>query len=447
MLENVRPSKKKRKDKDDKKAGNGQGSVYELANGKWRWQVTLGYTLEGKIQRAGGVCDNITLAERAKAQAIADFSRGLLASAETITLADYAEKWLKRQKGLRPTTLRGYNADIDYAMKYLGKMKLKDIRPHHVKDCLVKLSEQTMTAGMGKGKPMSSRTLSMVRKRLKAIFAEAVVDQLVYVNPCDSVKGIKQPVPESVGVVMDFVQMTRFHELGLELYNARILRLFPALVAAASLGFRRGEVMALRWEDIDFERNIIRVRKNLTVLGGKPLHGEPKTRHSKRDVPMPLTLRNVLLEQKSRQEVEKRNAMNAWRDTGAVFATETGEYTHPDNFSRSLESLIEWSNPDKLTTRRFKALPVKVRPRLEVIVKSAEKLPDLSPHDLRHTAATLMLRRKVPVEVVSRILGHARVSITLDVYRHVLDSEKEQVMVDLFDAPLPVRQVQTVALN
>jgi integrase len=58
-----------------------------------------------------------------------------------------------------------------------------------------------------------------------------------------------------------------------------------------------------------------------------------------------------------------------------------------------------------------------------------------------------MLRRKVAVEVVSRILGHARVSITLDVYHHVLDSEKEQVMVDLFDTPLPVREVQAVTLN
>lgn len=130
-----------------------------------------------------------------------------------------------------------------------------------------------------------------------------------------------------------------------------------------------------------------------------------------------------------------------------MFATETGEYTHPDNFSRSLECLLAWSDPDKITPRRFKALPVKVRSRLEVIIKSAEKLPDLSPHDLRHTAAPLMLRRKVPVEVVSRILGHARVSITLDVYRHVLDSEKEQVMVDLFDTPLPVRQIRAVSLS
>jgi integrase len=71
----------------------------------------------------------------------------------------------------------------------------------------------------------------------------------------------------------------------------------------------------------------------------------------------------------------------------------------------------------------------------------------MTPHDLRHTAATFMLKRKTPVEVVSRILGHARVSITMVIYRHVLDSEKEQSMPDLFDAPLPVRKPETAVLN
>jgi integrase len=77
-------------------------------------------------------------------------------------------------------------------------------------------------------------------------------------------------------------------------------------------------------------------------------------------------------------------------------------------------------------------VPVEARPKLELIVRAGERLPDLKPHDLRHTAATLMLRHKTPAEVVSRILGHAKVSITLDVYRHVLDSEKEQSMPDSY---------------
>jgi integrase len=131
---------------------------------------------------------------------------------------------------------------------------------------------------------------------------------------------------------------------------------------------------------------------------------------------------------------------------GAVFATETANYTYPDNLERVLHAIIEWSDPENFTPKRCKVLPVKTRAKLEVIIKAGEKLPNLSPHYLSHTAATLMLRR-VPVEVVSRILGHSKVSITLDVYRHVLDAEKKAVMVDLFDTLLPVRQVQVTPLN
>jgi integrase len=196
----------KRKVKDTKKAVNGQGSVRELPNGKWRWEVTLGYTLEGKRQSISGVCANQTQAGIEKAK----HARGLLGASETITFAAYAERWLERQKDLRPTTQLAYKTEVNHAKKHLGKLKLKDIKPHHIKDCPLKLSQTTMTGGRGKGKLMSGRTLGMVRTRLKSIFHEAVVDQLLYFNPCDAVKRIKTTPSESVGKVMDFVEMTRF---------------------------------------------------------------------------------------------------------------------------------------------------------------------------------------------------------------------------------------------
>jgi integrase len=438
---------KPRAEKKTKQVGNGGGTVWKLPSGRWRWQVTLGFTLEGKRQAKSGTEANKTLADIALAQAKADYSRGLLGVSEDITLKAYADKWLKRQKGLRPTTLRGYHTDIAYATQHLGHLKLKDVKPHHIRDCLTKLSETTMTSGLGKGKPMSGRTLGMVRARLKAVFREAVIDQLIYFNPCDAVKRIKSVTPEHVGIALDFPEMSRFHELGLALYSVGVSRLFPALFTSASVGLRRAEVMALRWQDLDFDKNIIRVRQNVTTPKGGLHFGEPKTKHSKRDIPMPLTLKNILLLHRDKQKLEQERALDAWQNTGAVFATETGNYTHPDNFSRSLASLIEWSDPTTFTGQRCKALPVAARAKLETIIKAGERLPDLSPHDLRHTAATLMLRRNVPVEVVSRILGHSKVSVTLDIYRHVLDSEKNAVMVDLFDAPLPVREVKAVVLN
>jgi integrase len=130
-----------------------------------------------------------------------------------------------------------------------------------------------------------------------------------------------------------------------------------------------------------------------------------------------------------------------------LFTTELGEYTHPDNFGRALRNLVAWSDPNQFSLTRCLGLPVKARAKLETIIKANQKLPGLRPHDLHHTAATLMLRRGVPVEVASRILGHSKVSVTLDIYRHVLESEKQMTMPDLFDAPLPVREPPRVTLN
>jgi integrase len=148
-----------------------------------------------------------------------------------------------------------------------------------------------------------------------------------------------------------------------------------------------------------------------------------------------------------------------------VFPTELGTFTHPANLERALTSILEWSNPTsierkvkgkkgekpkvKLVTleQRLRNIPRQFQGRVIAIVTNGEALPRISPHDLRHTAGILMLRRGMPVEVVSKILGHAKVSITLDVYRHVLESEKKAVMVDLFPDPVPTGAVLNVPLN
>jgi integrase len=113
---------------------------------------------------------------------------------------------------------------------------------------------------------------------------------------------------------------------------------------------------------VDFEKNVIRVRQNVTTPKKAGLHfGEPKTRHSKRDIPMPLTLKNILLTHKEKQAKEREKASDAWHNTEAVFATEMGNYTHPDNLERVLNSIIKWSDPKNFTKKRCKVLPVKAR--------------------------------------------------------------------------------------
>ena len=300
------------------------------------------------------------------------------------------------------------------------------------------------------------------------MFAEAVRDQIIYVNPADAVRRVKSAkhTEDFEGTALDFDQFARFHELGEALYQSGSCVLWCALFLAAALGLRRGEVMGLRWQDIDLENGLLSVRQNLTI-NPEPTITTPKTKNSIRDIPMPSSVKAMLKRHQEKQQENRAKAGNAWQNTGAVFATELGVYTSPDNLSRALNGLLDWSTPEPLERKtrankakgeeseikivtleqRMKAIPREHRAKLEAIVRDGKPLPRISPHDLRHTAGTLMLRKGMPVEVVSKILGHARVSITMDVYRHVLDSEKRAVMVDLFEQPLPVRNVVSIPLN
>ena len=431
----LKPKERKVKDR-----GNGQGTVYEYKPGKWRWQVTVGYKPDGKRLSVTGRADSKTLAQTAMTQALADQARGLLAAPESMTVSEYAEKWLSRQKHLSANSLRAYRGELEYALQHIGKARLRDVRPAHLKDLMVSLSEQLMA----QGQMMAPRTQGKVLTRLRSLFREAVSDQIIYVNPVEGVRKVKAPSSEAVGTVLDFGQAARFQEVGQALYGADLCRLWPALFTAVSVGLRRGEVMGLSWQHVDFEKGVLQIRQQLKVEHGKPVLGTLKTQHSRRDVYIPESLRVLLLGLHERQEAERVAMGLAWRETGAVFATVDGGWTHPANLTRALAHLTEWSEPSAID-RRSSAVRAVVSSdalaHLGAVARAGEKLPELSPHDLRHTYATLALRRRVPPEVVSKTLGHARVSITMDIYRHVLDSERRDHLIDLFEAPVPVRTV------
>ncbi|MGI8748125.1 MAG: tyrosine-type recombinase/integrase, partial [Deinococcus sp.] len=158
------------------------------------------------------------------------------------------------------------------------------------------------------------------------------------------------------------------------------------------------------------------------------------------------SLVTVLKTHRERQDLERQALGKLWATTAAVFATELGEWTHPDNLKRALARVVAWSKPVQPDSA-WKGIPREMRATLVAVAGMGAELPAISPHDLRHTYATLALRRGVPVEVVSKVLGHARVSITLDVYRHVLDNERRASVVDLFEQMPKAPATQVQALN
>lgn len=163
-----------------------------------------------------------------------------------------------------------------------------------------------------------------------------------------------------------------------------------------SLGLRQGEAPGLWWEDVDFEGGLLRVRRQLLRPAGKgePLTTGPvKSARSKRTLAVPAPLAKLLREHRARQAAD-RLAADAWADTNLVFTTSTGTPVDHRNDARELKALCQRAG-----------------------------IPPYRVHDLRHTAATLLIAQGQHARVIMEVLGHSQIAVTMNVYGHVMDSQ------------------------
>jgi integrase len=176
-------------------------------------------------------------------------------------------------------------------------------------------------------------------------------------------------------------------------------------VLVIATGLREGELLALKWEDVELEDAVLRVRYTLTRTGGKVTLGPPKTKKSRRSVGLTERAVEALRAHLSRQLEEMERMGYLYRPGSLVFANKVGGIISPSN----------------LRNYSFKPL-----------LKRAG-LPDIRFHDLRHTCATLLLSRNVNLKIVSEMLGHSSIAITLDTYSHVLPTMQESAIRALED--------------
>jgi len=177
--------------------------------------------------------------------------------------------------------------------------------------------------------------------------------------------------------------------------------LFPAFVLPILYGMRRGEVLGLRWEDVDLDTGI-RVRQQIQRIHGQLRQGPLKTRAGNRDLPIPDLARRALLLRQVQQAADKEAFGRAWTDTGLVFTTRSGLRVEPRNLVRSFRRICHHNN-----VRLIKV------------------------HDLRHTTASLLKKLKVQPRDAQMILGHAHISTTLQIYTHVDDEARDEALAGL----------------
>ena len=312
------------------------------------------------------------------AKALSDREGGLTFDANNMNLDDYLRLWLTDsvRDSVRPATYEGYARQVrNHLIPTLGLIKLRAITPTHLRG----LYRDKLDSGL------SPRTVQYIHVTIHKALKQALNDGLVPRNVAEAVKPpqvrreeIEPLTPEQTKKLVEFVSEDRLAAL---------------YVLAVTAGLRQGELLGLKWEDVDLDHGILRVKRTLSgIKDGKPIFSTPKTAKGRRSVQLTAKAVEALEKHRERQIEERKQLVELWRDCDLVFPTRVGTPISRHN----------------LVTRSFKPLLVRAG------------LPDIRFHDLRHTCATLMLFVGTNPKVVQEMLGHANVSITLDTYSHLL---------------------------
>jgi integrase len=380
-----------------KKRGNNEGSIYRRKNGTWAAQYTV-WTAEGRKRRS---VSGKTRAEvsRKLTEAMADRDGGLLHDAGKLTVREYLDRWLA--DSVKGTVKEATYANYAYithkhVSPALGHVKLKTLTPAHVRGFY---GEKARTN-------LSASTVKKMHVVLRKSLSQAVSDGLIPRNAADGVK------PPRVGAPGEEIKPLGSEECAAFLEASRGERLEALYVLAIHCGLREGELLALRWEDVYLEaaKPTMLVRRTLTrgeegrgwVVGASTKSGKG------RRVRLTRPAVTALKDHRKRQLEERMRLAGLWQDQGLVFAGETGSLFNPSN----------------LRNRSFKRIKARSGVR-----------EDLRFHDLRHTCATLLLSEGVNAKVVSEMLGHASITITLNIYSHVLPDMQDSAA-DAMEAAL-----------
>lgn len=375
--------------------GKKEGTIgFHKPSGKWRARVTVGYDAKGnpKQRAVYGVTREEAAAKLT--ELMAKQSQGLLAEPSKLTVSQWFDKWLEGKRHLSSRTRANYQHVMNKMTPTIGREKLQKLTPAMVRGCIDAIAAQGIAIKTQK------YALTVLRSALR----EAVGLEIITRNPAEAVRLRGPRVPE------DKMQPWSADEVATFLERAAGDLRYPVFYTMLALGLRRGEVLGLRWQDVNFTEGKVSIRQTLALPGDRetPVIKTVKTPKSRRTLYLPVDVLSLLEGVKAKQAENREKLHDLWQDTGLIFTTAYGRPIHPRNLTRSFKRLCKVSG---------------VRP--------------IRLHDLRHTYASLALKRGVPVEVVSERLGHASVGFTLDVYRHLYEAERKEAALSLADLMQP----------
>ena len=379
------------------KRGNNEGSISKRKDGRWWGRYTLN-TPDGPRQMGVYGKTRSEVAEKLR-RIMADLDRGLVFGAGNLKLGEHLDRWLS--DCLMPLVEAG-------KLEYSSYVRYEGVVRNHLKPSLAhrKLKDlnrvEVRALYRKKGKHLSPRTVDYIHVTLQKALKQAVRDDLIPRNVAEgerprSSRNREEAKAFSAAQVRDLLAASKG------------TRNHPLYVVAVHTGLRQGEILGLKWTDIDLEGSPARltVRRSLKVVAGGLGFGPPKNKPSRRSVPLNKTAVAALREHRLSQNEERLRA-TLWRDENLVFPSRTGSPMDHNN----------------LYTREYKKL-------LEECGLQDE---GFTFHTLRHTFATELFNQKKRPKVIQTLLGHASITQTMDTYSHLLDDVGDDEVEGLDDA-------------
>jgi integrase len=353
-----------------KKRGNNEGTVYKRKDGRWCAQVSLSGKRITKYAKTQRECHDWVREITNKIE------HGMTFDATQLTLECYMQSWLTgKDLSIRQNTARNYRryAEQDI-LPVIGKMRLQNILPAHIRQLYLRMQAE------GKG----SRTIQLVHATLHCALKQAVKERLIGYNPMDAVERPKVETKEfhifTESQARTFLEAASGHPSEALFY------------LVLTTGLRKGELLGLMWEDVDWDKGTLRVERQLQqAYSSSAVLVPTKTRSGRRQIKLGKMGLAMLEAHRHKQEAQKTLAGDSWKENGMIFTTGIGTYASQSKVSKEFKRIL-WEN----------------------------NLPDIRFHDLRHTSISLLLDMGTPINTVQHRAGHSKASVTTDIYGHVM---------------------------
>lgn len=326
---------------------------------------------------------------------IAEIEGGGICAPSAMKLADWMDTWLTTYlPNIEETTRDGYREKIEnYIKPTIGHLPLKALSPKAIQDWINNLMKNGL----------SSKTIRNAYNNLNAALKKAVILQMIVRNPCEG------------------TELPKLQKYQAQVYNVAMIQqalaaadsqsIYLMILLGACVGLRRGEMAALRWNDIDFAAETLTVTQNRVHAKKAVVEKAPKTQAGNRTISIGSDVANALREAKAAYDEAAEKP--GFCDEGYVLCKDDGKPFHPDSVTQKWERFVDKAH-----------------------------LPKIRLHDLRHSNATALIAAGVSAKVVQHRLGHSDVSITLNTYTHVLsdmdEDAAEKLNQSLFSTAAPI---------